>query len=127
MYRDSVDTLAREIARLRAENDQLRVDWLAAQQIVRPRRVLRWARRIAVMAILAVTGWFILAYGQASVDARSRRALNETCWSELREAHCALASARSDTQHAIDSRRDIEAGCKAKLEAFQEAASVPHW
>jgi hypothetical protein len=83
MYRDSVDTFARELQEVRAENERLRADLATAQRLARPRRWTRIAGACALVVVLAATCVSTLGYASASLDAKSRKALDEACWKKF--------------------------------------------
>jgi hypothetical protein len=115
MYRDSDDTFVREIQELRAENDRLRTDLATVLRLARPRRWMRMAGVIALLALLAAaTCVSELARASAALDAQSRKALNEVCWTKVAAQSRELARASTRFQgrgevetlkHAIDECR----------------------
>ena len=127
MYRDSFDTLARELDQLRKENARLRADWTTAQRLARPRRWSHAAQAIALVGLFGVACTTTVAHGNASAEVQSQRRTIEACRAEVQDLVNQRDKARQDADwersRALEVQRACECSQLAKSLALCEAAT----
>jgi hypothetical protein len=123
MYRESVDSMAAEITRLRTELEQLRADDETARRLTAPKRGLRAVGAAILCSAVAANLFAALAIGSY------RRELDE-CRLENRVVYGELAQGQADHRRleaerdAAQSERDKAERRANKLLALLEACRM---
>ncbi len=107
MYRDSLETIARELQTVQSENERLRAE-LAMVELLSARP--RWMRLICGFALVAasvVACGSALGYGREAMDASARKELDDKCRATLADKSYELAHVSTRLHDCLAAPREL--------------------